>query len=41
MIILNKPYVSDYLIETIKKNKFKVLNNEVAKKYFSEDELFK
>jgi len=39
MIILAKPYVSDFLIETIKKNNFCVLDNEIARKYFSESEL--
>ena len=34
MIILNKPYVSDFLIETIKKNGFSVLDNEIARNYF-------
>ena len=33
MIILDKPYVSDFLIETIKKNNFAVLDNEIARKY--------
>lgn len=33
MIILEKPYVSDLLVETIKKNKFAVLDNEVARQY--------
>ena len=39
MIILEKPYVSDFLIKTIKENNFKVLDNEIARKYFSIDEL--
>ena len=39
MIILNKPYVSDFLIETIKKNGFKVLDNEIARNYFNKEEL--
>lgn len=39
MIILEKPYVSDFLIETIKRNNFSVLDNEIARKYFSLDEL--
>ena len=39
MIILNKPYVSDFLIETIKKNGFSVLENEVSLKYFSKSDL--
>lgn len=33
MIILEKPYVSDLLVETIKKNNFAVLDNEVARQY--------
>lgn len=33
MIILNKPYVSDYLIQTIKENNLSVLENEIAKQY--------
>lgn len=36
MIILNKPYVSDFLIETIIKNDFKVLDNEISRKYLDE-----
>ena len=39
MIILEKPYVSDFLVETIKKNKFSVLDNEVAREYFANNEL--
>ena len=39
MIILENPYVSDFLIETIKRNKFSVLNNEIARKYLNENEL--
>ncbi len=39
MIILNKPYVSDYLIETIKKNGFSVLDNEIARNYFNKEDL--
>ena len=34
MIILEKPYVSDLLVETIKKNNFAVLDNDVARQYF-------
>ncbi len=30
MIILNKPYVSEYLIQTIKENGFNVLENEIS-----------
>lgn len=33
MIILEQPYVSDFLIDTIKKNNFKVLDNEIARQY--------
>lgn len=39
MIILENPYVSDFLIETIKKNKFSVLDNEISRQYFSDREL--
>ena len=39
MIILENQYVSSYLIETIKKNKFSVLDNEISRRYFSEREL--
>ena len=39
MIILDKPYVSDFLIETIKKNGFDVLDNEISRKYFDKSEL--
>lgn len=39
MIILNKPFVSDFLIETIRKNNFSVLDNEVSRKYFSQERL--
>ena len=39
MILLEKPYVSDFLIETIRKNNFSVLDNEVAREYFSAAEL--
>ncbi len=39
MIILEKPYVSDLLVETIKKNKFHVLNNEVARQYLPAEAL--
>ena len=34
MFILEKPYVSDFLIETIKKNNYSVLDNEISRKYF-------
>ena len=39
MIILENPYVSDFLIDTIKNNYYKVLDNEVSRKYFDENEL--
>ena len=41
MIILDKPYVSDFLIETIKKEGFEVLDNETSRKYFSNHKLIK
>ena len=41
MIILDKPYVSDFLIETIKKNGFSVLDNDISRKYFEADKLSK
>ena len=37
MFILNNPYVSDFLIETIKENNYKVLDNEIARSYFNID----
>ena len=39
MFILNNPYVSDFLVETIRKNNYKVLDNEIARNYFSPYEL--
>lgn len=39
MIILNNPYVSDFLIETIKDNDYLVLDTKVARKYFALAEL--
>lgn len=39
MFILNNPYVSDFLVETIKKNDYKVLDNEIARNYFAQDRL--
>ena len=39
MIILDKPYVSDFLVETIKENNFKVLDNEIARNYFEKSDL--
>lgn len=41
MIILDKPYVSDFLIETIKKENYKVLDNEIARKYLNSSYLSK
>jgi hypothetical protein len=41
MIILNKPYVSDFLVKTINKNIFSVLDNEIARKYFPQERLTK
>jgi len=41
MIILEKPYISDFLIETIKKNNFTVLDNEIARKYLPDNLLVK
>ncbi len=39
MIILEKPYVSDFLIETIKKNNYSVFDNETARQYFKKEKL--
>ena len=39
MFILNNPYVSDFLVETIKKNKYPVLDNEISRQFFNENEL--
>lgn len=39
MFILNNPYVSDFLVETIKKNKYPVLDNEISRTFFDENEL--
>lgn len=39
MIILERPYVSDFLVVTIKNNKFSVLDNEVSREYFAQNEL--
>lgn len=39
MFILNNPYVSDFLIETIKKNNYSVLDNTYAKQYFKNKDL--
>ena len=39
MIILEKPYVSDFLVETIKNNNFSVLDNEISRLYFPIEKL--
>lgn len=39
MFILNNPYVSDFLVKTIKKNKYSVLDNEISRHFFDKDEL--
>ena len=39
MFILNDPYISDFLIETIKQNNYKVLDYGLAKNYFSTNDL--
>ena len=39
MFILEKPYVSDFLVETIKKNKFSIIKNEASEKYFDKNVL--
>ena len=39
MFILNDPYVSDFLVETIKENNYKVLDYGLARNYFSQNEL--
>ena len=39
MIILNKPYVSDFLVKTAKDNTFEILDNEVSHKYFGRETL--
>lgn len=39
MFILNNPYVSEFLVNTIKKNNYNVLNNEISEIYFSKEEL--
>ena len=36
MIIIDKPYVSNFLIETIRKNKLPVLENEFSRMYRNE-----
>ena len=37
MIILEKPYISDFLIETIKKNNFLVLNSDISRKFLDKN----
>ena len=39
MFILNNPYVSDFLVDTIKKNNYSVLDYGLAKNYFQQNEL--
>ena len=39
MIILDEPYVSDFLINTITKNRIKVLKTSFAEKYISDQDL--
>jgi hypothetical protein len=39
MILIDHPYVSDFLIETIKKNKFPVVATKTAKELISEEKL--
>lgn len=39
MFILNNPYVSDFLVDTIKKNNYSVLDYGLAKNYFSQNKL--
>ena len=39
MIILNKPYVSDFLVKTAKDNGFETLDNETSRKYFDKNSL--
>ena len=41
MFILEEPYVSDFLIETIKKNNYTVLDNNIAEQYFPSEKLIK
>jgi len=41
MIILENPYISDFMIATIKKNNFSVLDNEIARNYFKPDDLLR
>ena len=36
MLIIDKPYVSNFLIETIKKNKLPILENDYSKIYKNE-----
>jgi len=39
MFILNNPYVSDFLVNTIKENNYSVLDYGLAKNYFSQNKL--
>ena len=39
MFILNNPYVSEFLVKTIKENNYSVLDYGLAKNYFSQNEL--
>lgn len=39
MIILEQPYVSKFLLDTIKKNAFSVLKNKISQSYFNETTL--
>lgn len=39
MILIDKPYISDYLIRTIKKNNFKIVATETARKMISDKSL--
>ena len=39
MILLEEPYVSDFLIDTIQKNSFNVLQNDFASRYIPTNQL--
>ena len=39
MILLEEPYVSDYIIDTIRKNSFNVLQNDFASRYIPTNQL--
>ncbi|MDP3313963.1 ATP-grasp domain-containing protein [Lutibacter sp.] len=39
MILIDKPYVSDFLIETIKKNNFQIVDTESAKSLINDESL--